>query len=74
MSRLARSLRSALLEIWGKCKEPLLIATGMIVLTVLGWLASFSPALAVVLMVGGLVLFLVWKFLYIARKHYRNTP
>lgn len=78
MSRLTRTLRSALLEMWGKCKEPLLIATGMIsawvVLAVLGWLASFNPALAVAAMAGGLVLFLVWKFLYIVRKHYRNTP
>lgn len=78
MSRFIRSLRSALLEMWGNCKEPLLLATGMIsawvVLTALGWMASLNPALAVVLMAGGFVLFLVWKFFCVVRKHYRNTP
>lgn len=78
MSRITLALRPALLEMWGKCKEPLATAAIMIgmwtVVIAFGWLASINPPLSLVVIAIAIVLYLVWEIFCVVRKHYRNTP
>lgn len=78
MSRLTRALRSALLELWVGCKEPL--TTGVIMLGMwagviaLGWLVCINPPLPLAVMTIAIVLYFVWEFFCVARKHYHDNP